>query len=43
MFTERGIFNLAQAYSKNKFKKDELNKLSEDAKRNLRESGYDVL
>lgn len=38
-----GIFNLAQAYSKNKFKRDELIKLSEGVKRHLKESGYDVL
>lgn len=42
-FKDSGIFNLAQAYSKNKFKKDELDELSEGIKRNLRESGYDVL
>ncbi|MEG2289419.1 MAG: nitroreductase family protein [Clostridium sp.] len=37
-----GIFNLAQAYSKNKFKKDELECLSEGIKRNLKESGYNI-
>lgn len=42
-FRNKGIFNLAQAYSKNKFKKEELRKLSEDLKRNIKESGYDVL
>ncbi|KIE46687.1 hypothetical protein U732_3317 [Clostridium argentinense CDC 2741] len=37
-----GISNIAQAYSKNKFKKDELDILSKEIKRNLKESGYDI-
>ncbi|MBS4536671.1 nitroreductase family protein [Clostridium sp. D2Q-14] len=38
----KGIFNIAQAYSKNKFKKEELEKTSKNIKRNIKESGYDV-
>lgn len=38
----KGISNIAQAYSKNKFKKDELDILSKGIKRNLKESGYDI-
>lgn len=39
---DNGIFNIAQAYGKNKFKNDELKKISEEIKRNIEESGYDV-
>jgi nitroreductase len=39
---DKGIYNIAQAYSKNKFKKDELEKVSEGIKRNIKKSGYDV-
>ncbi|WP_027631510.1 nitroreductase family protein [Clostridium hydrogeniformans] len=39
---DKGIFNIAQAYSKSKFKKEELDRISEGIKRNIKESGYDI-
>lgn len=40
---KHGIFNIAQAFARNKFKQDELEEVSENIKNNIKESGYQVL
>lgn len=38
-----GIFNLAQAYARNKYKEDKIEEISEGVKSNIKKSGYNIL